>query len=97
MKVLGLSKGKYGDAYIAEVSHRELEQFLNRYYKKPPLERLKVGEEINLGEGYDYKVDADEIYRKISAVFGDNNETLTALNRAVNLIGQSSPESKQEG
>ena len=86
MKVLGINNSNYPTKYIAEVSHTELEKYLNQYYIKPKLETLVVGQEIDLSKGYEYKKDADEIYRKITEVFGKNNETLTALNRAVELI-----------
>jgi len=48
MKVLGEAK----DGYICEVSHEEIEKFLDLYYGKRS--RLKVGEELDLGTGYDW-------------------------------------------
>jgi len=48
MKVLGKSK----DGYICEVSHSEIEKFLDLYYGKRA--RLEVGEEVDLGAGYDW-------------------------------------------
>ena len=38
--------------YICEVSHDELEKFLNQYYGK--LGKLSVGQSVNLGQGYDF-------------------------------------------
>ena len=49
MKVLGEATS----GYICEVSHSEIEKFLGLYYGK--MNRLKVGEEVNLGEGYDWE------------------------------------------
>lgn len=42
------------EKYLCEVSHQELEKFLGKYYGK--LDRLDVGHEVNLGQGYDYSV-----------------------------------------
>lgn len=38
--------------YICEVSHEELEKFFDKYYGK--MEKLSVGQEVNLGQGYDF-------------------------------------------
>lgn len=38
--------------YLCEVSHTELEKFLNQYYGKQP--KLSVGDSVNLGQGYDF-------------------------------------------
>ena len=38
--------------YVCEVTHDELEKFMNLYYGK--MSRLTVGEEVNLGQGYDF-------------------------------------------
>lgn len=38
--------------YICEVSHTELEKFLNKYYGDLP--KLPVGDSVNLGQGYDF-------------------------------------------
>lgn len=48
MKVIG----KTQDGYIAEISHHEIEKFLNLYYNK--LGKLSLNEEIDLGKGYDF-------------------------------------------
>ena len=49
MKVIGTAND---NNYIVSVSHSELEKCFAKYYNK--LERLKIGEEIDLGMGYDY-------------------------------------------
>lgn len=49
MKVIAKSSES---KYICEVSHEELEKFLDQYYGK--LRKLDVGHELNLGQGYDF-------------------------------------------
>jgi hypothetical protein len=41
--------------YIAEVSHRELEQLTDKYFGHLP--KLKEGSEFDLGEGYGFRSD----------------------------------------
>lgn len=48
MKVIGTTERDY----IITVSHDELEKVAGLYYGKMP--RMKVGDERNLGEGYDF-------------------------------------------
>lgn len=52
MKIIGLAAN--GD-YIAIVGHSELEKSANKYYGK--LEKLRVGEEFDLGKGYNFTGD----------------------------------------
>lgn len=40
--------------YLCEVSHEELEKFLGQYYGN--LDKLTVGQEVNLGKGHDFAV-----------------------------------------
>ena len=49
MKVIGTTDSA---TYICEVGHTELEKSANLYYAK--LKSLKVGDSMNLGQGYDF-------------------------------------------
>lgn len=52
MKVIGIDgQGNY----IATVSHSELEKLSDKYYGKTKLEKLAIGSEFNLGQGYDFR------------------------------------------
>lgn len=50
MKIIGI--GERGE-YLATISHSEVEQVFDKYYGN--LEKLKVGSEVDLGAGYDYR------------------------------------------
>ena len=52
MKVIGTANGS---DYIVQVSHSELEKVMGKYYGKMP--NLKVGDEMNLGTGYNFTSD----------------------------------------
>lgn len=55
MKVIGT--GANG-AYLCEVSHTELEKLTDKYYGN--LKPLKIGDEMNLGAGYDFRASIKE-------------------------------------
>ncbi len=55
MKILAIKENGRKVSYIAEVSHEEIEKVYNLYYNK--LGSLKVDQELDLGEGYNYTTD----------------------------------------
>lgn len=59
--------------YLCEVSHTELEKFLNQYYGKHP--KLSVGDSVNLGQGYDFAVRIEDACKKMA-------EAMTAFDYA---------------
>jgi hypothetical protein len=51
MKIIGMQ----GEQYIAVISHTEMEKLTDNYYGKLP--KLKVGDDFDLGAGYDFRSD----------------------------------------
>ena len=49
MKVIGLTREGYNDAYIVQVTHNELSAALEKGYNNE-LERLKIGDELKLSD-----------------------------------------------
>lgn len=65
--------------YICEVSHEELEKFMNQYYGN--LEKLSVGQEVNLGQGHNFAVRIEDACRKMSEAmkaFDDARKVMTS-------------------
>lgn len=63
MKVIGnASEGKY----IVEVSHSEIEKVFDKYYKNESIKRLVPGQELNLGEGHDFRGDIRSACQSLS-------------------------------
>lgn len=65
--------------YICEVSHEELEKFMNQYYGK--IEKLSVGQEVNLGQGHNFAVRIEDACRKMSdamKAFDDARKVMTS-------------------
>lgn len=63
--------------YICEVSHSELEKFMNLYYGK--MNKLVVGQEVNLGQGYDFS-------ERIEAACKTMNSAMTEFDRAKTVM-----------
>lgn len=85
MKILGIT-GKCNDEYIAQVSHRELEQFLNLYYGK--LNRLKVGEAVDLGVGYNFAKDIENAFQKTKEFIEGHEKIINTIARGTILVGK---------
>lgn len=78
--------------YICEVSHEELEKFLNKYYGK--LQKLSVGEEVNLGQGYDFASRIESACQKMvdaSTAFGHAQGVMTDYAVAISLSKGATP------
>jgi hypothetical protein len=75
MKVIG-TMGRRSD-YIVSVSHTELEKFLGLYYGK--LNELHVGQEIDLGKGYDHASEIAHAMRTTQEFVKANQQVVTAI------------------
>lgn len=70
--------------YLCEVSHDELEKFLDQYYGK--LSKLSVGGEVNLGQGYDFAARIENACKKMAEAmeeFDRARNTMTAYALAI--------------
>jgi len=74
MKVIGIVNH---DTYICEVSHTEIEKFLNLYYGKK--DRLKVTESMDLGKGHDFASQIADAMRKTQDFVNANQQVVTAI------------------
>lgn len=59
MKIIGIA----GDKYIAEVSHTEIEKVMDKYYGN--LEKLKAGDDLDIGEGYNFRREIEAACRSM--------------------------------
>lgn len=90
MKVIGKAER---DTYLVEVSHTELEKVADKYYGKLP--ELRVGQEFNIGAGYDFRRDIQSACRGMvdaSTSFGTARESLMRF--AVMVAGLPEPASE---
>lgn len=83
MKVIGKIENKQ---YICEVSHRELEKLLNLYYNK--MEELKVGDEIDLGKGYDFMNETKEALSITKKFIDGNKKVIESIFNGINVMNE---------
>ena len=79
MKVIG----KNEDDYIVTVSPSELEKFMGQYYGK--MDRLKIGDDVDLGSGYDYMVDTKRAMDTTRKFIEDNGKIIDAIIRGLQI------------
>jgi hypothetical protein len=84
MKIIGISKN-HGEEYIAIVSHKEIEKFLNLYYRKRS--ELKVGEEIDLGKGYDFFTQTTEALGTTKKFIEQNKTVIDTIFTGISIMG----------
>jgi len=73
------------DRYVCEVSHEELEQFLNKYYGY--LSKLEVGDEVDLGKGYDFRRDCLDALSKTQAFINANKKAIETILNGITFLG----------
>ena len=78
MQVLGVS-GR--DKYIVEIEHTELEKYLDLYYNN--LKPLKVGDVIDLSDGYRYYHNTATALTSTQKFFQENVENIKAITNAL--------------
>ena len=80
MKVLANTKG---NTYLCEVGHYELEKFLNLYYGN--LDRLKEGDEIDLGTGHDFHSDTIIALQTTEKFIKDNKQVIKGILKGITV------------
>lgn len=81
MRVLAKASDK---VYICEVTHDELEKFMNLYYGK--LSTIKVGDGIDLSKGYDFYKDTTAALEKTKAFIDSNKKVIEAIFSGINTM-----------
>lgn len=89
MKIIGIGQNR--DTYLCEVNHTELEKFMNLYYGK--LDRLKAGETIDLGAGYDHASQIRDALAKTEDFIKSSGKIISAITNGIGVakeLGKSS-------
>lgn len=84
MKILSRSfeEGAHSPVYVCEVSHTELEKFMNQYYNRYAdfgLEFLSRGDTLDLGKGHDFHRETVEAIKKTQEFLSANGAIVEAL------------------
>lgn len=80
MKVIGTT----GSDYICIVSHAELEKVADKYYGK--MEKLKIGDETNLGSGYDFRAAIGQACKGMTDAERDFDRARATLTRFAVMV-----------
>jgi hypothetical protein len=95
MKIIGTTQGSGDGEYIAIVSHSEIEKFFDLYYGKQP--RLKVGDEINLGKGYDFFKQTIEALGTTKKFIEENKKVIDTIFTGISIMGNNGWKEDKEG
>jgi hypothetical protein len=87
MKVIGIASENYDRRYICELDHTEIEKFMGLYYGK--MEKLKIGEIIDLGRGYDFASEISTAMSKTSEFIESNKKIINAIMNGITIIKNS--------
>ena len=74
MKVVAIVDHK---KYLCEISHVEIEKFLDLYYEN--LQVLRVGDSVDLSKGYNFANDMEIAVKKIEGFFSATDAILQVL------------------
>ena len=93
MKVIGAISDRH---YICEVTHAEIEKFMNLYYCNNNMKTLRVGEEVNLGKGYDFASQIKDAMKKTEDFIAGNRGIIEAILGGISVAGQVSQSENSE-
>lgn len=79
--------------YLCEVSHDELEKFMGMYYGK--LVKLSVGEEVNLGQGYDFSSRIESACKSMAESMKEFDRARSVMTAYALAIASATPEEQQ--
>lgn len=83
MKVIGMGQN---DKYLCEVNHTELEKFMDKYYGK--MKHLKIGDVINLGEGYDFYSSTKIALQETKTFIEANQKIVDTIMNGFRILGE---------
>lgn len=81
---------KSSDVYLCEVSHTEIEKFMNLYYNNR--KRLEVGEFIDLSKGHDFYGKTRVALTKTEEFFKAHESTVKAIADGFLLMTKDTPQ-----
>ena len=89
MKILATEENeRYETVYVCEVTHTEIEKFLNKYYNN--VKALRRGDSVDLGKGYDFLVDVKKSLEKTQELISSNEKVISTILTGITLLGAKS-------
>ena len=85
MKIIAQEKDdKRQVVYLCEVTHTEIEKFLNEYYNR--VATLKRGDTVDLGKGYDFLREAKEALKQTSDFISANEKVIASILSGIDIL-----------
>ena len=84
MKVIGMQ----GDDYIAVVKHSELERMSNKYGYRESVDKLKIGSEMDLGQGYDFRADIKQACASMQSAMEKFEQARATMHRFAIMVAE---------
>lgn len=72
--------------YLCQIGHTELEKFMNLYYNE--MKTLEVGNELDLGKGYDFLRDAQDALKKTEEFITANKEVIEMIVTGISVMSR---------
>lgn len=89
MKVIGMVGNK---EYLVQVSHTEIEKVFNKYYNN--LGELKVGDTLDLGDGYNFAADIKRACENMADAMKSFESKRMTMLRFAEMVGALPDENK---
>ncbi len=83
MEVIGTVES---DIYLCRVSHAEIEKFLNLYYNKKS--KLKVGDVVDLGQGYNFYHQTRGALNKTEEFIRSNKDVIEMIVTGISVMAR---------
>ncbi len=90
MKVIGKARAKH---YICEVTHDEIEKYLNLYYGNK--NELSIGDEVDMGQGYNWADKIKDAVSKMSDLIDKADQVTSALKMGRVFVGRMKKEGEK--
>ena len=91
MIVIGLGAS---DEYICKIKHSELEKYFNLYYNK--MNRLKVGDTVDLGTGHDFASDTRRALQTTEEFIKDHKKIIDTIMQGFCVLGNLNQNQKED-
>lgn len=79
MKVIGTAGDSWDQQYICTINHKEIEKFLGLYYNKGGMEKLKVGDVVDLAKGHNHAAEIANAMEKTQELINAHQPVVTAI------------------
>lgn len=82
------------DVYLCQVRHAEIEKYLGLYYNK--MGTLKVGDEVDMGQGYNFFHQTQDALKKTEEFITSNKKVIEMIVTGISVMTRGDKEDEQQ-